>query len=294
MSVDRDPPRLSTLSSSDDALLRRALQQARADVPRADVLARVAARLPIGPGPSGGGPRPSGAPPNNPAIGAGAGAAALSSLAPIASSIAIGTAAGVVASFFLWSIDPGAAKPPEPPGAPAPAFVVSAEPTGASPPSEPESNVLVSPVAKVEAKGAEERAPAAPSAPPAVPQQKITLGPADAPSTALSARETAVSGAAPPSDDESEASLLISAQAQLGSNPSGALALADRHRSLFPKGNMGQERELIAVSALAALGRMAEARSRAEALLVAHPQSAHRRRLSGMIPGLAGSSEKIP
>jgi len=138
------------------------------------------------------------------------------------------------------------------------------------------------------------KAPAVPSAPSAAREQKLFASPAKAVSTAGVAKGSSISGVARASGNETEASLLTRAQAQIGSNPGGALSLADRHRALFPKGNMVQERELIAVSALVALGRTTEARERAEAFVAAHPQSAHRRRLSALVPGIAGSTEKNP
>lgn len=87
-------------------------------------------------------------------------------------------------------------------------------------------------------------------------------------------------------ENESEGALLARAQAQIGSNPGGALSLTELHRSRFPKGSLGQEREVIAITALVAMGRTAEARSRAEAMIAANPGSAHRRRLSVIVPGL--------
>jgi hypothetical protein len=280
MRLDSDPPRLS---SQGDPQIRTALEQARADLPGPDALARLAARLPLGPGPG-----PSGAPPNGAAAGGGgAGAAGAASSAPMLSSIAIGAAAGVVASSLLWIADPDVLKPPERPDAPAPALVASAEPPRPSvSASEPEIRAPVS--------AAPKKAPAAPPAPPAAREQKVIASPAEAVSTAGVDPGSSVSGAAPAGENETEASLLTRAQAQMGSNPGGALSLADRHRALFPKGNMVQERELIAVSALVALGRTAEARSRAEAFIAAHPQSAHRRRLSALVPGLSGGAEENP
>ncbi len=87
-------------------------------------------------------------------------------------------------------------------------------------------------------------------------------------------------------ETETEGALLARAQAQIGSNPGGALALTELHRTRFPRGTLGQEREVLAITALVGMGRTAEARSRAEALIAAHPGSAHRRRLSVIVPGL--------
>ncbi len=86
---------------------------------------------------------------------------------------------------------------------------------------------------------------------------------------------------------ESEGELLARAQAELGRSPAAALSLTDRHRANFPKASMGQEREVIAITALVAMGRTAEAKSRAEQLLARDPRSAHRRRLMVLLPGLS-------
>lgn len=295
MRLDSDPPRLS---SQGDPLLRTALQQARADLPGPDALARLAARLPLGPGPG-----PSGAPPDGAAAGGGgAGAAGLASSAPMLSSIVIGAAAGVVASCLLWVADPDVLKPPERLDGPAPVQAAPAEsPRPSVPASEPEirarsaapdPGALRVPVSAAPEEQAKARD--APSAPAAAREQEVIASPAEAVSAAGVAKGSGVSGAAPAAENETEASLLTRAQAQIGSSPSGALSLADRHRALFPNGNMAQEREFIAVSALVALSRTAEARSRAEAFLAAHPQSAHRRRLSALVPGLAGGTEENP
>ena len=102
--------------------------------------------------------------------------------------------------------------------------------------------------------------------------------------------ESAGSGPAE-SAEESEAELLARAQSQVSGNPAGALALTERHRARFPGGLHGQERELIAISALVKLGRTAEARARADAFLAVHPSSAHRRRLAVIVPGLSAEAD---
>lgn len=57
------------------------------------------------------------------------------------------------------------------------------------------------------------------------------------------------------------------------SDPAQALAAAAEGDRLFPSGLFATEREAIAISALARLGRRAEARARAEAFITAHPRS---------------------
>ncbi len=65
-----------------------------------------------------------------------------------------------------------------------------------------------------------------------------------------------------------EASMLEQARAAIATNPSRALELAQRHAARFPTGQLGMEREIVAIEALRAMGRGAEARGRAESALV--------------------------
>ena len=53
--------------------------------------------------------------------------------------------------------------------------------------------------------------------------------------------------------------------------PTKSLALADEHAARFPAGVLAQEREVIAIEALVRLGRMKEARARAQRLFRAAP-----------------------
>lgn len=288
MRLDSDPPRLS---SQGDPLLRKALEQARADLPAPDALARLAARLPLEPGPG-----PSGAPPNGAApSGGGAGAASPAAAAPTLAGVAIGVGAGVGVALLLWLADPDVSKPLERSDAPIPVLVASAEPPSPSvSASEPEIRVPLNVAPKEHTPKEHTKAPVVLSAPRAAPERKVFAHATKAISTAAVAKEPSASGVAPAGEDETEASLLTRAQAQIGSNPDGALSLADRHRALFPKGNMVQEREIIAISSLVALGRKADAHLRAKAFIAAHPQSAHRRRLFALVPGLADVTEENP
>jgi len=291
MRLDSDPPRLS---SQGDPLLRKALEQARADLPAPDALARLAARLPLEPGP-GPGSGSSGSPPNSPAAsggGAGGGVGGVGGGAvgasPTLAVMAIGAVAGIGAAAMLWLVAPEVPTSPVRLDAPTPVLVASAEgPRPAVSASELEIPAPMIPVPNEQAKS-----PPAPLASPFVRERKALASRAKPISKVGSAPASSVSPDAPARGNETEASLLTQAQGRIGSNPGEALALADRHLALFPQGNMVQEREIIAVSALVALGRTAEARSRAEAFIAAHPQSAHRRRLSALVPGLAGVPEE--
>ena len=80
-----------------------------------------------------------------------------------------------------------------------------------------------------------------------------------------------------------EVALLDRARAALGGNPSEALRLTADHASRFPRGKMGIERELVAIDALRRLGRGAEARSRAESLLVRARGSLYEERIRKML-----------
>lgn len=73
------------------------------------------------------------------------------------------------------------------------------------------------------------------------------------------------------SDDELE---LVSRAAGLADrDPSGALVLVRQHVARFPRGEHLQERERVAVRALARAGRAPEARIRGEAFLRRYPES---------------------
>ncbi|WP_437710239.1 hypothetical protein WMF45_36245 [Sorangium sp. So ce448] len=82
---------------------------------------------------------------------------------------------------------------------------------------------------------------------------------------------------------------LAGAEACVGARPAEALALADAHLARFPGGALAQEREVIAVGALKALGRGGEALARANRFVAAHPSSAYRRRLEILVPELRGA-----
>jgi hypothetical protein len=80
---------------------------------------------------------------------------------------------------------------------------------------------------------------------------------------------------------QDEVRLVSRAQRALGNNPALAFSLAERHRALFPGGALAQEREVIAVEALRALRRPAEAEARARRFRARYPDSAHLPRVEG-------------
>ena len=77
----------------------------------------------------------------------------------------------------------------------------------------------------------------------------------------------------------SEAQLLGAARAALKSDPSRALAFTQEHQRLYPKGQLAQEREVIAIAALRKLGKGKNAADRAKTFEEQYPGSAHQPRV---------------
>jgi hypothetical protein len=111
----------------------------------------------------------------------------------------------------------------------------------------------------------------------------------DLPTLSLSALP--VESASPPSPKPSasvesaedrlraEMAQLAEVRAASGSNPARALALANDGHQKFKGGVFYQEREALAISALARLGRSAEARSRAQTFVRAFPRGPYTERV---------------
>jgi hypothetical protein len=74
---------------------------------------------------------------------------------------------------------------------------------------------------------------------------------------------------------QSEVELLKEARRVLSSDPERALMLTRRYGAEYPHGTYAQEREFIAISALARLGRTAEAKSRGAAFRARYGRSAY-------------------
>lgn len=85
--------------------------------------------------------------------------------------------------------------------------------------------------------------------------------------------------AAPPS----EGALLLRARQALPSDPASALELADEAGRRFPYGALSPEREVLAIEALAHLGRLPSARARFAAFRARYPQSPHLARLESLL-----------
>lgn len=114
----------------------------------------------------------------------------------------------------------------------------------------------------------------------------------DAPAVAPSASKAAPSArtpshasekrAAPPAAEAkpiSETSLLEAARSIVKSDPRRALALTEEHRRRFPNGVLAQEREVLAIEALSALGRSDAAETRARDFGRQYPGSAHEKKI---------------
>jgi hypothetical protein len=110
--------------------------------------------------------------------------------------------------------------------------------------------------------------PAVVEAPPAPPSPVAVVASAPSPGS--------TSSAAP---RRSETAMLLDARALLPRDPAAALAVLDAHHANFPRGQLADEREFMAVEALRRLGRGAEADARAEALVRASPASPYARLL---------------
>lgn len=318
MSKPQDPPRLLDASSDTTDAVRAVLRAGKRELPGPSDLARLAARLPLGPLPP-----PSGSPPPAPSS-----PPALSPPAPtrlprpsglLTTSAAtpsvipgaiVGAILGLGVVAGVWLRDAAVAAP----SAAMPAAVVTAG-VGAGAAS-PTTNAKVSvglnadsslPVdRKVDRaasesarQSAEDRSPSGASPSPgdlargsiaAAPRAEDTglLSP-DASDAGASGGAISPLGAAAP-EGETEVHLLQRAQSALDLDPGSALALTGEHARRFPHGALDQESELIAIRALLALGRAPEARARAERLLERFPGSAYRGRIESL--GLGGMSQK--
>lgn len=110
-----------------------------------------------------------------------------------------------------------------------------------------------------------------PAAPP------LAQGIGSAPAAARSTKPPAAGTEAPPVATELE--LVQRAQAALASDPDRALELTREHARTYPKGELVEEREVLAVEALARLGRSEEASRRALAFVRRFPQTPYAARL---------------
>ncbi|WP_437281272.1 hypothetical protein WME90_12130 [Sorangium sp. So ce375] len=119
----------------------------------------------------------------------------------------------------------------------------------------------------------------APAAEPPAITAPATTAPRPTPSTLhreapRSTRPPAPEATGADSDDLlRESNLVDASRAALAQDPEAALAALERHQAEFPKGRLSEEREFIAIRALARLGRADEARARAAAFFARYPSS---------------------
>jgi hypothetical protein len=82
---------------------------------------------------------------------------------------------------------------------------------------------------------------------------------------------------------DAELTLLKQAQATLDHDATTALALAEQHAKLYPRGLFAQEREILAIEALLKLRQRSAALARAKDFVARYPDSPHARRVRSLI-----------
>lgn len=102
-------------------------------------------------------------------------------------------------------------------------------------------------------------------------------------SVAQGALENGAEVSAPDAAQPTELELLRGARLALKGSPAEALRLVEQHRASYPSGKLTQERELIAISALVALGRRTAALSRASSFEHAFPTSPYRKQIGELL-----------
>ncbi len=140
---------------------------------------------------------------------------------------------------------------------------------------------------------------AAPPTPPAVPSPPLEVSPSPEPVVNAAPAPTETAAPSPPSKRadngvrpkdslndslEAESAMLPEARAELrGGDARASMATLDRLRAQFPKGILAQEREVLGIEVLAALGDAEGASRRARAFSDAHPDSPHTAKLRRFI-----------
>lgn len=93
-----------------------------------------------------------------------------------------------------------------------------------------------------------------------------------------------------PARASSEGSLLLRARSALRGDPARALEITDEHRRLYPEGAMAEEREALAIEALAALDRGEALRARADRFGRSYPRSPYAARVRAALARAHGNS----
>lgn len=215
------------------------------------------------------------------ATGAGTSATAVAS-GGLLKSILIGAVGGVIAVTGYTALEPSIAPAPAPQ---APIVAAASDGPRAAPPL----GARGVPEPRTEPTAAPLPARAEPSSSAVSPSSTASEPPTAAASTDPAPASTDASGAsvpAPGSPEErasrlrEESDMLNQARAALrGGDTAGTMRLLEQARQKFPGGVLGQEREALAIEALAKSGARAEASSRAAAFIQAHPNSPHAARL---------------
>jgi hypothetical protein len=129
-------------------------------------------------------------------------------------------------------------------------------------------------------------ATAAPGRPLPTSSNALPVPEAPAPAVSASASSGSTQGAPSSTPAETmaeEAALLEQARVAMSSDPSQALSILQTHASRFPRARLSMEREFMTVDALQRLGRVDEARARANAMIASAPDSLYARRLRAML-----------
>jgi hypothetical protein len=141
-------------------------------------------------------------------------------------------------------------------------------------------------------------APVAPAAPgerrdvPSTPNTEATVAVADLPNAPVAVAVPAKTKAAVPQEapaseprerDESEAVFLHRAQVAMSGDPARALHMLEEHPKRYPHGGLAQERDVMVIDSLVRLGRIDDARARANVFTAQYPQSAHGSRIASLL-----------
>ena len=102
------------------------------------------------------------------------------------------------------------------------------------------------------------------------PQAMVESGKAEESRPKVAPKTAAATSAQP-----SEAQLLSAARGLVGKDPKRALRILAQHESLYPRGILSQEREVLRVRALKESGQVSSAERQAEEFRKNHPDSAH-------------------
>lgn len=201
------------------------------------------------------------------ALGAALGVAHLRADSPESAPAAVGSAPGALTgSVFAGGVTAPAASLPTP--APAPSLETERPRplSAASPPRE------TSPVVSAQAVEAPSAAPAE------APRASTRRAPPSEPSPSRPWTPSTPTTYVPPTEQSTptnELELVKQARNALNSDPARAYALTERCRAEFPRGAFGQERDYIAITALARLGRETQARALASSFRNRYPRSVY-------------------